>query len=157
MAHSGLLIPKIIQGQLAHKDCSLEVVMDNMLYPVYSSAKIGSKHMMNFDGSVYLPLALCELELMDKQIVGDTFVRELKFSKVTLSLRQHGKDRDDEDDIFGRLIGSTLETVKQCPVGSVPISLDGSSVTNIERIEQPNGPFALGQRRGSQQGGLPQP
>jgi len=117
VADSGLLIFKIIEGQLAHKDCYLEVLMDDMLYPAYSSAKIGSKH-MKFDESVYMPLALCELELMDKRIVGDAFVRELEFSKVTLRLREHGKDGDEEDEILGRLVGGTLETVKQCLVCS---------------------------------------
>ena len=151
MADPRLLTSKVIESQLAHKDCYLEVLIDDMLYPAYSSAKIGSKH-MKFDESVYLPLALCELELMDKRRVGDAFIRQLEFSKVTLPLREHGKDGDEEDEIFGRLIGGTLKTVKQCLVGSLPVSLDRSSVTNIEKIEQPNCPFSQGQRRRSQQG-----
>ena len=57
MADSGLLIFKIIEGQLAHKDCYLEVLMDDMSYPAYSSAKIGSKN-MKFDESTYLPLTI---------------------------------------------------------------------------------------------------
>lgn len=52
-------------------------------------------------------------------IVGDAFVRELEFSKVTIRLRGHGKDLDDEgDDVLAKLTGNTLETLRQCLVSS---------------------------------------
>lgn len=49
---SGLLIFKIIEGQLAHKDCYLEVLMDDMLFPAYSTSRIKSKN-IKFDESMY--------------------------------------------------------------------------------------------------------
>ena len=148
---SGLLIFRMIEGQFAHKDCYLEVLMDDMLYPAYSSARIGSKN-MKFDESAYMPLTLCELELMDKRIVGDAFVRELEFSKVTLRLREHGKDGDEEDEILGRLTGSTLETVKQCLVCSSRSPGTGVRLLIRAKIEQPDYPFSQRQRRRNQQG-----
>lgn len=52
-------------------------------------------------------------------IVGDAFVRELEFSKVTIRLREHGKDLDEErDDVLAKLTGNTLETLRQCLVSS---------------------------------------
>ncbi|RPB03096.1 tricalbin [Choiromyces venosus 120613-1] len=103
---SGLLIFKIIDGQLAHKDCYLEVLMDDMLFPAYSTARIKNKN-VRFDE------------------IGDAFVRELEFSKVTLRLREHGKGGDQEDEILGKLPGSTLETVKQCLNNPTLLSLRG--------------------------------
>ncbi|KAG0635305.1 C2 domain-containing protein [Tuber brumale] len=92
---SGLLVFKIIEGQLAHKGCYLEVLMDDMLYPAYSTARIKSKNTKFGE-------------------IGDAFVRELEFSEVTLRLREHGKDGEQEDEILGKLTGKTLETVKKC-------------------------------------------
>lgn len=55
-----------------------------------------------------------------RSIVGDAFVRELEFSKVTIRLREHGKDLDDEcDDVLAKLTGNTLETLKRCLVSLV--------------------------------------
>ncbi|PWW79118.1 tricalbin [Tuber magnatum] len=101
---SGLLVFKIIEGQFAHKDCYLDILMDDMLYPAYSTTRIKSKNMKFGD-------------------IGDAFVRELEFSRVTLRLREHGKDGDEEDEILGRLTGSTLETVKQCLNNPTVLSL----------------------------------
>ncbi|KAL7269910.1 Tricalbin-2 [Rhizina undulata] len=90
---SGFLIFKIIEGNLSHKDCHLEIVMDDMLFPAYSTAKIRSKH-MKFDE------------------IGDAFVRELEFSRLTLRLKEHGKDSEAEE--IAKLTGNTMETLKQC-------------------------------------------
>jgi Ca2+-dependent lipid-binding protein len=94
---SGLIIFRLIDGQLAHKDCYLEVVMDDMLFPAFSSARIRSKN-TKFDE------------------IGDAMVRELEFSQITLRLREHGEHG--EDSILAKLTGSTLETLKMCLVSS---------------------------------------
>ncbi|KAI5851685.1 C2 domain-containing protein [Morchella snyderi] len=102
---SGLLIFKIIEGQLAHKDCYIEVLMDDMLYPAYATTRIKAKKVK-----------------IDE--IGDAFVRELEFSKVTIRLREHGKEIDDEsDDVLANLQGNTLETLKQCLNNPTVLSL----------------------------------
>ncbi|KAI5842793.1 C2 domain-containing protein [Tricharina praecox] len=90
---SGLIIFKFIDGALAHKDCYLEVLMDDMHFPSFSSTRIRSKN-VKFDE------------------IGDAMVRELEFSKITLRLREHGDDG--EDAVLAKLGGSTLETLKMC-------------------------------------------
>lgn len=91
---SGLLIFNIIEGQFAHKDCYLEVVMDDMSIPAYTSSKIRSRH-TKFEE------------------IGDAVVRELDFSRMTLRLREHGKDVDEEVQLAS-LAGNTMETLKRC-------------------------------------------
>ncbi|KAA8913371.1 C2 domain-containing protein [Sphaerosporella brunnea] len=99
---SGLLIFKIIDGQLAHKDCYLEVLMDDMLYPAFSTARIRTKN-IRFDE------------------IGDAMVRELEFSEITLRLREHGDHGD--DGVMAKLSGSTLETLKMCLNNPTVLSL----------------------------------
>ena len=41
---SGLIIFKLIEGTLAHSDVRVEVLMDDMVFPSYSSSKARSKH-----------------------------------------------------------------------------------------------------------------
>lgn len=41
---SGLMIFKIIDGQLMHKDCYVEVLMDDMLYPAYATTRLKTKN-----------------------------------------------------------------------------------------------------------------
>lgn len=41
---SGLLIFKLIEGTLAHADVRVEVLMDDYVFPSYSSAKVKSRH-----------------------------------------------------------------------------------------------------------------
>ena len=90
-----MLVFKIIDGHIAYRDCYLEVLMDDLAHPVFSTAKIRSRS-MKFDD------------------IGDAMVRELDFSKVILRLREHGVE--DEDGILASLSGSTLETLKLCMV-----------------------------------------
>lgn len=44
LTESGLIILKLIKGDLAHSDVRVEVVMDDMLFPSYSSSKARSRH-----------------------------------------------------------------------------------------------------------------
>lgn len=41
---SGLMIFKIIDGQFMHKDCYVEVLMDDMLYPAYVTTRLKTKN-----------------------------------------------------------------------------------------------------------------
>jgi Ca2+-dependent lipid-binding protein len=44
IAESGLLIFNLIEGTLATSDVRVEVLMDDMVFPSYSSAKVRSRH-----------------------------------------------------------------------------------------------------------------
>ena len=41
---SGLLIFRFIEGEIAKTDTHLDILMDDMMYPAYSTAKIKSHH-----------------------------------------------------------------------------------------------------------------
>lgn len=45
LSESGLIIFKLIEGTLARTDIRVEVLMDDMVFPSFSSAKVRSKHM----------------------------------------------------------------------------------------------------------------
>jgi Ca2+-dependent lipid-binding protein len=96
---SGLIIFKILDVELAHKDVRVEVVMDDMAFPSYQSSTIRSRNMR-----------------LDE--IGDCFVRELDFSNITLRLRDKDEKAGDnkKDQTISKLTGSTLETLKQCLV-----------------------------------------
>ena len=94
---SGLLVFKLIEGEFSDTGAYVDVIMDDMAYPSYSSAKIKSKHMTFGE-------------------VGDTMVRELDFSKITLRIIEHlDKDGDgDEDHVIAKLTGNTIDTLRRC-------------------------------------------
>lgn len=98
---SGLIIFKLMDVELTENDVHVEVIMDDMAFPSYSSSTIRSKRAK-----------------LDE--IGDCFVRELDFSKITLRVREKGKSRGDEkkdkDDTIAKLTGDTLPTLKQCLV-----------------------------------------
>ncbi|RDL36872.1 C2 (Calcium CaLB) [Venustampulla echinocandica] len=95
---SGLIIFKILDVDLSRDDVRVEVVMDDMAFPSYVSSTIRSRTATLDD-------------------IGDCFVRELDFSKITLRLRdkgaKHGGGADDHHTI-AKLTGNTLDTLKQC-------------------------------------------
>jgi Ca2+-dependent lipid-binding protein len=43
-AESGLLVFKLISGELARTGVHLEVIMDDNVFPAYSSHKVKAKH-----------------------------------------------------------------------------------------------------------------
>jgi len=96
---SGLIIFKVLDCELNRTNVHLEVVMDDMAFPSYTSSAIRSKKI-----------------LLDE--TGDCFVRELDFSKITLRLREKGESKGDEkkDHTIAKLTGNTLDTLKQCLV-----------------------------------------
>lgn len=50
--------------------------------------------------------------------VGDTMVRELDFSKITLRIIEHidKKGEGDEDHVIAKLTGNTLDVLRKCLV-----------------------------------------
>ena len=109
MQESGLIVFKIIDGQLAHTNTYLEVLMDDMLYPAYSTAKARSAT-YSFNET------------------GDAMVRELDLSRITLRLVSEidSKGEDDQDDIKAKITGPTLDTLKRCLYTPTTIALKDS-------------------------------
>ncbi|KAI0175987.1 tricalbin [Hypoxylon sp. FL1284] len=95
---SGFLIFKLLEGEMPKSGTHLQIYVDDMLYPSYVSATAKSK-VFRFDE------------------IGDCFIRELEFSRLTLKVSEKrekpGEERD-EDHTVARLTGNTLETLKQC-------------------------------------------
>lgn len=96
---SGLLIFKLLDVDLPRTNVHVEVLIDDMAFPSYSSSTIRSRK-TNLDE------------------IGDCFVRELDFSKITLRLREKGESKGDEkkDRTIAKLTGNTMDTLKQCLV-----------------------------------------
>ncbi|KAH8815077.1 C2 domain-containing protein [Xylogone sp. PMI_703] len=96
---SGLIIFKLLDVELSESDVRVEVLIDDMAFPSYSSSVIRSKK-----------------HTLDE--IGDCFVRELDFSKITIRIREKGDSKGDQkkdrDHIIAKLTGNTLDTLKQC-------------------------------------------
>ncbi|EAW20924.1 putative membrane bound C2 domain protein (vp115) [Aspergillus fischeri NRRL 181] len=92
---SGFFVFKFHEAQLARSNVQLEVLMDDHMFPSYSTPKIRSK----------------AAKLVD---VGDAFVRELEFSKITLRLVDKNDAKDDSDEhTVAKLTGDTLPTLQR--------------------------------------------
>jgi Ca2+-dependent lipid-binding protein len=85
---------KFHHGELAHSNVQLEVVIDDYTFPTYISPKIHSKTLNSSD-------------------IGEAFVRELEFSKMTLRL-VHKNDHHESNDehTVAKLTGNTLTTLQ---------------------------------------------
>ncbi|KAK7924200.1 C2 domain-containing protein [Apiospora marii] len=95
---SGFLIFHFMEAEMPKSGSHVEVNVDDMLFPSYVSGS--AKHKSHkFDE------------------IGDCFIRELDFSRLTLKVREKkekpGEERD-EDHTIARLTGNTLDTLKQC-------------------------------------------
>ncbi|KAI1083363.1 tricalbin [Whalleya microplaca] len=95
---SGFLIFKLLEAEMPKGGSHLEIYVDDMLYPSYISST--AKHKTHkFDE------------------IGDCFIRELDFSRLTIKVREKrekpGEERDEEHTV-ARLTGNTLDTLKQC-------------------------------------------
>lgn len=97
---SGLVIFKLMDGELPRSDTRVEVFVDDMAFPSYVSSTAKSKT-YTFDE------------------IGDCFIRELEFSKLTIKIKDKGGKSGDDDKhehTLARLTGNTLDTLKQCLV-----------------------------------------
>jgi Ca2+-dependent lipid-binding protein len=101
---SGLVIFKLLDAELTRSNVHVEIVVDDMAFPSYSSSTIRSRK-----------------TTLDE--IGDCFVRELDFSKLTLRIREKGESKGDDkkDHTIAKLTGNTLDTLKQCLVSCVPV------------------------------------
>ncbi|KAM0250555.1 hypothetical protein ACHAQJ_008565 [Trichoderma viride] len=89
---SGILIFRLLESEMPERDSHLEIFVDDMAYPSYTSSTVPSRaHKF--------------------EEIGDCVIRELEFSRLTLKARKKG---DDADDTLAYLAGNTLETLKQC-------------------------------------------
>jgi Ca2+-dependent lipid-binding protein len=113
---SGLIIFKILDVEVSRTNVHVEIKMDDMLFPSYSSSVIRNRK-TNLDE------------------IGDCFVRELDFSKITLRLREKGDSKGDEkkDSTIAKLTGSTLDTLKQCLVSDISGCYHLSTNQDIEQ------------------------
>ncbi|GKT83557.1 C2 domain-containing protein [Colletotrichum tofieldiae] len=96
---SGLLIFKLMEAEMPEHNTHLEVWVDDMAFPSYtSSAAKHKKHTF--------------------EEIGDCFIRELDFSRLTLKVREKGDkvegSEKDKDHTIAKLQGNTLDTLKQC-------------------------------------------
>jgi Ca2+-dependent lipid-binding protein len=100
----GLIIFKLMDAELPRSHSRVEVFVDDMAFPSYVSSTAKSKS-HKFDE------------------IGDCFIRELDFSKLTIKLRSKGGDEQGEggekEHTLARLTGNTLDTLKQCLVSDV--------------------------------------
>ena len=94
-----MIIFKLIEGTLAHPNVRVEIVMDDMVFPSYSSAKTRSRQ-THFGE------------------IGDAMVRELDVSKITLRLMEKAdkKGEGGDDDIIAKLQGQTIDVLQRCLV-----------------------------------------
>lgn len=74
--------------------------------------------------------------LLTSRPVGDAFVRELEFSKITLRLVDKTDKKGDEEHehAIAKLSGPTLATLQQCLVSNLSNPLFGC-LTNIVQVQ----------------------
>lgn len=96
---SGLIIFKLMDAELPRSHSRVEVFVDDMAFPSYVSS-VAKSRTVQFDE------------------IGDCFIRELDFSKLTIKIKDKGgkPGDDDNDHTLAKLTGNTLDTLKQCLV-----------------------------------------
>lgn len=97
---SGLVIFKLMEAELPKSNTRVEVFVDDMAFPSYVSSTAKSRT-HKFDE------------------IGDCFIRELEFSKLTLKVREKNEKQEENGDkerTLARLTGNTFDTLKQCLV-----------------------------------------
>jgi Ca2+-dependent lipid-binding protein len=93
---SGLVVFKLIEGHLSQPNVRLEVLLDDHMFPAYTSQKVRSKDAKFGE-------------------VGDGFVRELDMSQITLRLVEKIDNKDETDShTIAKLTGQTLPTLQRC-------------------------------------------
>lgn len=118
---TGLLVFQIIEGTFAHKNCHLEVVMDDHIFPSYSTSK--TRQRQHVFGET-----------------GDAMIRELEFSRITLRLVEKvDKEGDDgADHVMAKLQGQTLQVLANCLYKPTELTLkgdDGSVSTVVVNLK----------------------
>ncbi|KAK5091304.1 Tricalbin-2 [Lithohypha guttulata] len=105
---SGLLVFKLIEGNFQHKNVMLEIVMDDHIFPSYSSGKVRQQHHTFGE-------------------IGDAFIRELDWSRITLRVVEKvDKEGDDgEDHVIAKLTGQTIQVLSQCLYTPTELTIRG--------------------------------
>jgi Ca2+-dependent lipid-binding protein len=93
---SGLIIFKLISGDFSRTNAHLEVLMDDMVFPSYASARVSSRH-------------------TEFGETGDAMVREIDMARITLRLmaKEDRKGGDAEEHIIARLTGDLLPVLQR--------------------------------------------
>lgn len=115
MIESGFIVYKFHEVQLAHANVQLEAVMDDYMFPAYSSHKLRSKSAKLGDSKLsFSPEFRVDQAANQEYEVGDAFVRELEFSNITLRLvdKENSKDSS-EDHTVAKLTGDTYSTLQR--------------------------------------------
>ncbi len=95
---SGLIIFRLMEADLPKSQSHIEVFVDDMAFPSYVSSTAKARH-HKFDE------------------IGDCFIRELEFSKLTIKVAERSEKQEDSGkQTLARLSGNTLDTLKQCLV-----------------------------------------
>ena len=95
---SGLIIFRLMEADLPKSQSHIEVFVDDMAFPSYVSSTARARH-HKFDE------------------IGDCFIRELEFSKLTIKVAERSEKQEDSGkQTLARLSGNTLDTLKQCLV-----------------------------------------
>ncbi|GAB7366233.1 hypothetical protein MBLNU230_g7790t1 [Neophaeotheca triangularis] len=105
---SGLVVFKLIEGDMGHTDCNLEIMVDENVFPAYTTSKIKTrKYIFNETGDVMVP--------------------ELDLSRLTLRLVDKiDRKGEGEDHVQAKLEGNALETLKKCLYTPTQLTLKGS-------------------------------
>ena len=92
---SGLLVYKFVNANMAHHDCYLEILIDDMIYPAYST-RIKTKQVTLNETS-------------------DAMIRELDVSRITLRLMEKvdKKGEGKEEHVYAKLTGQTIDVLRQ--------------------------------------------
>ncbi|KKA28172.1 hypothetical protein TD95_004224 [Thielaviopsis punctulata] len=94
---SGLIIFRLMDAELPRANTRLQVFVDDMAYPSYTSSAARNKS-VTFEE------------------IGDCVVRELDFSRLTLRVisKSDVDGEIDHEDNLAQLSGNTMDTLKQC-------------------------------------------
>lgn len=112
---SGLIVFKFIDGNFSHSNVQLEVVLDDHMFPSYTSQKTHSKQVTIGD-------------------IGDAFVRELEVSEITLRLVEKSDKDGTDPHIIAKLTGQTLPTLQRCLYAPKELTIranDGGAVNKV--------------------------
>ncbi|KAL3479044.1 hypothetical protein BJX99DRAFT_89862 [Aspergillus californicus] len=92
---SGFIVFNLHEVQLSRNNVHVEIIMDDYMFPVWSSPKIRTKNAKVED-------------------IGDAFVRELEFSKITLRIVEKLNAKGDDDEhVVAKLTGDTFSTLQR--------------------------------------------
>lgn len=116
---SGLLVFQLIEGNFQHRNVILEIVMDDHIFPSYSTGRVRTAQHTFGE-------------------TGDAFIRELEFSQITLRVVEKAdKEGDDgEQHVIARLKGETLRVLQQGLYQPQELTLrgDDNSVSKVTAL-----------------------